>query len=60
MGENRDIRFNNSRCFGKPQVTGILSDGVQSRKRPVCGEFQLMQQWVSEIDLCNEIATNNF
>ena len=26
----------------------------------VCGEFQFMQQWVSENDLCNEIATNNF
>jgi hypothetical protein len=27
---------------------------------PVCGEFQFMQQWESENDLCNEIATHSF
>ena len=26
----------------------------------MCGEFQFMQQWESENDLCNEIATNSF
>ena len=29
-------------------------------QEPVCGEFQFMQQWVSENDRCNEIATNSY
>jgi transposase-like protein len=31
-----------------------------NRFGPVCGESQFMQQWVSENNLCNEIATNSF
>jgi hypothetical protein len=37
--------------------------GIETRggkQQRVCGEFQFMQQWVSENDPCNEIATNSF
>jgi hypothetical protein len=49
----RSIQGRKSRTLSKPTVSS-------RRALPVCGEFQFMQQWVSENDLCNEIATNNF